>query len=103
MNVSTSNDLTSTAMSLSHAQTAPPMPPGGGDGGPSSRVAPMEALGGTLPEDAKNALFAGTGQLADSGASVDEIQSFVDRQLATDDGDFSAGSQRTGQLVDMMA
>ena len=103
MNVSTSNDLTSTAMSLSQAQTSPPMPPSGGDGGPSSRVAPMEALGGALSEDARSALMAGTSQLAESGASFDEIQTFIDRQLAAGDGDSSAGSQRTGQLVDMLA
>lgn len=103
MNVSTSNDLTSTAMSLSHAQTSPPMPPGGGDGGPSSRVPPMEALGGALSEDARSALFSGAGQLAESGASFDQIQSFIDSQIAASGDDSTEGSQRSGQLVDMMA
>jgi len=103
MNVSTSNDLTSTAMSLSQAQSTPIPPPGSGEAGPSTRVAALEPLGGALSDGAKDALFAEAGNLENAGASFEEIKAFVSSELEAGGVDLSSGSQRSGQLVDMMA
>ena len=103
MNVSTSNDLTATAMSLSQAHSSPPPPPGSGEAGPSTRVAALESLGGALPDKARDSLLAGSAMLESSGANAEEVRSFVTSELEASGVDLSAGSQRSGQLVDMMA
>ena len=102
MNVSISTDLMATAMSLSapQPQSHSSSPPGGGEGGPSTYVSAMESLGGTLSNVAKDTLYAGVEQLEDTGASSEDIRAFVDSEL---EASGAGGSERSGQLVDMMA
>ena len=102
MNVSISTDLMATAMSLSPAQPQPHAtpPPGGGEGGPATYVSAIESTGGTISDAAQETLYAGVEELEDSGASFEDIRSFVDTEL---EASGAAGSQRSGQLVDMMA
>ena len=42
-------------------------------------------------------------ELEKSGASFEEIKSFVDSELEANGVDVSGGQQRSGQLVDMMS
>ncbi len=103
MNVSTSNDLTTTAISLYQAQSNPSWPPGAGDAELSSRVAPLDALDNSFSDKAKDALYAKAKEMKNSGASDDDIKSFVNTELATNGDDESADSQRTGRLIDILA
>jgi hypothetical protein len=48
-------------------------------------------------------LLAGAAKLEASGASFEEIRSFVDGELEANGVDTSGGDQRSGQLVDMMS
>lgn len=59
-------------------------------------------MGSALSDDVKDTLMAGVAELEDSGASFEEIKSFVDTELEANGVDVSGG-QRTGQLVDMMS
>ena len=61
---------------------------------------PLESLGGTISDAAKNTLYAGVEELEESGASSKDIRAFVDSEL---EASGIGGSPRSGQLVDMMA
>ncbi len=102
MNVSISTDLMATAMSLStpQPQSHSTPPPGGGEGGPATYVSAIESLGGTISNAAKDTLYAGVEGLEDSGASFEDIRAFVNSEL---EASGVGGSQRSGQLVDLMA
>lgn len=75
-----------------------PIAEGGGAAGSRDSSASDDSTGGALQGEAKDALLAGAAQLKDSGAGLEEIQSFVDNRLEA-----SGAGERTGQLVDMTA
>lgn len=104
MNTSISADLMSATISQAQSGSRPPPPPGGGDkGGPPDHASAIESLGSSLSDDVKDALFAGVEELEKSGASFEEIKSFVDNELEANGVDVSGGGQRSGQLVDVMS
>ena len=105
MNISASTtDLTATTIAPDNTRPAPPPPPSGGEGeGPVSQVIAIEQLGGTLSTDLKDSLMADAQVLEDSGASFEEVKSFVDSELESNGIDISPGPQRSGQFVDIMS
>lgn len=103
MNLNISTDLTSATISQAQSQSRPPPPPGGGKGGPPDHASAIESLGSTLTDEAKDSLYAGVAELEESGASFEEIKSFVDSELEANGVDVSGGQSRSGQLVDVMS
>lgn len=94
------------AASTSQAQSAsrPPPPPGGGEkGGPPSHASAIQSLGSTLTQEVQDSLLAGVTELEESGASFDEIKSYVDSELEANGVDISGGQQRSGHLLDIMS
>ena len=104
MNISASTDLTATTIAPDNTRSLPPPPPSGGKGeGPVSDTIAIEQMGGTQSTDLKDSLMAQTKVLEDSGASYEEILSFVDSELEANGVDVSPGHQRSGQFVDIMS
>ena len=105
MNISISTtDLTATTIAPDNTRPSPPPPPSGGKGeGPVSHAIAIEQLGGTLSTDLKDSLMAQTQVMEDSGASFEDIKSFVDSELEANGVDISPGHQRSGQFVDIMS
>jgi hypothetical protein len=104
MNISVSPDVMSPTISAPHSGSRPPSPPvGDGQGGPSGRASAIESMGGPLTDGVNGSLLAGAAKLEASGASFEEIRSFVDGELEANGVDTSGGDQRSGQLVDMMS
>jgi hypothetical protein len=103
MNISISPDVMSPTISPLRSGSRPPPPPGeGGIGGPPAHASAIETMGSTTDE-VKDSLLAGVVQLDESGASFEEIKSFVNSELEANSVDVSGGHQRSGQLVDMMS
>ena len=104
MNISASTtDLTATTIAPDNTRPALPPPSGGEGEGPVSQVIAIEQLGGTLSTDMKDSLMADAQVLEDSGASFEEVKSFVDSELESNGIDISPGPQRSGQFVDIMS
>lgn len=101
MNVNLSSNLNTAA--LAQTQNRPPPPGGGGRSGPPDHAAAIEKLGSTLTNEAKDSLLAGVEKLEESGASFEEIKSFVDGELEANGIDTSGASRRSGQVVDIMS
>ena len=102
MNMSISTDLMSASTTQAQYGSRPPPPPDGGSkGGPPDHTTAVQSLGGNLTDGARDSLLAGVSELEESGASFEEIKSFVDSELESNGVDLSGG-QRSGQLVDMM-
>ncbi len=57
----------------------------------------------TLPDDAKDTLFAEVDRLKASGASSEEIKAYVDSELEAHGVRVPSGAKQSGQMVDMMA
>ncbi|ASJ70696.1 hypothetical protein [Granulosicoccus antarcticus] len=103
MNMSTSPDIMSATISQAQAVSLPAPPPERGiQGELPDAASAMQKLGGSLTDDAKDSVLAGVVELESSGASFEEIRSFVDSELESNGVDMSGGGQRSGQLVDMM-
>ncbi len=100
MNMSTSPDVMSATISQPGALPAPP-PERGTKGELPDAVSAMEKTGGALTADVQDSLLAGVVELEESGASSEEITSFVDSALSANGVEDSGGHQRSGQLVDM--
>ncbi len=97
MNMSISTDAMSSTISAPQPVTRSLPPPGeGGLGG-----SPDHASASTLTDEVKDSLLAGVVELGESGASSEEIKSFVDSELEANGVDASGGHQRSGQLVNM--
>ena len=60
-------------------------------------------MGGSLSDAAKDALYAEVSKLQGSGASHEEISSFVHSELESNGVDLTGGARRSGQLIDMMS
>ncbi len=105
MNMNISTDVMSTTISQAQSGSRPPPSPGGGGGkgGPPDHASAIESMGSTLTDDAMDTLLAGVKELEDSGASFEDIKSYVDTELEANGVDVSGGQQRSGQLVDMMS
>lgn len=102
MNIITSNNLAPVAAPVSQAYSNSLALPSTGEAGPSSRAPPLEGLKNTFSDDARGSLFAKTKDMKDSGASDDDIKSFVEREIANNSPDNSNDSQRTGRLIDIL-
>ena len=102
MNMSTSPDVMSATISQPGSLPSPP-PDRGVKGELPNAVSAIEKMGSTLTDDIKDSLLAGVVELEESGASFEEIQSFVDSKLEANGVDVSGGHQRSGQLVDMLS
>ena len=102
MNMSTSPDVMSATISLP-GSLPPPPPERGIKGELPDAVSAVEQLGNTLTDGVKDSLYAGIQELEESGASFEEIKSFVDSELKANGVDLSGGHQRSGQLVDLMS
>lgn len=102
MNVSVSADIT--AAGVTQTQSRPPPPPSGGRGeGPPSHATAIEKLGSSLSDDVKDSLLASVQELEESGASFEEIKSFVDNELEANGVDFSSRQSRSGQFIDIVS
>ena len=99
MNVSP--DLMSSTISAAGTQSPPSIT--GDNHGPPDHATTVQSLGGTLSQDAKDALLAGVNQLEEAGAPFDTIKSYVDSKLEASGIDVSGGNHRSGQLVDIMS
>lgn len=95
MNMSVSPDLTSATISAPQYGSRPSPPP--------ERVSAIETMGGSLSDDVKGSVLTGAAELKASGASSEQVKTFVDSELAANGVDVSGGDQRSGQLVDMMS
>ena len=104
MNISASTDLTATTIAPDNTRPLPPPPPSGGKGeGPVSDAISIKQTDSTQSTDLKDSLMAQAKELEDSGASFEEILSFVDSELEANGVDVSSGNQRSGQFVDIMS
>ncbi len=102
MNMSTSPDVMSATISPP-GSLPPPPPERGAKGELPDTVSAIGKTGSTLTADVKDSLLAGVVELEQSGASLEEVTSFVDSTLEANGVEDSGGYQRSGQLVDMMS
>lgn len=79
------------------ASRPPPPPP------PPDHGAALVELGSMLTQEAQDAILTGAKELDESGATFEEIKSFVDGQLEAHGVDISTGQQHTGQLVNIVS
>ena len=104
MNMSISTDIMSATISEPMSGYRPPPPPDGVGGAElPNAVSVIEQTGSTMTDNVKGSLLAGAVELDKSGASFEDIKSFVDTELEANGIGFSDGYQRSGQLVDMMS
>jgi hypothetical protein len=101
MNMSVSPDIMAATISAPQSVSRPTPSPGG-NGGPPEHSSENETMGGALPSDVKQSLLTGSGELEASGASSEDIKSYVEGKMEANGVDGAGGSQRSGQLVDMM-
>jgi hypothetical protein len=98
MNMSVSPDIMAATISAPQSVSRPAPCPGG----PPDHASENETMGGALPSDVKQSLLTGAGELEASGASSEDIKSYVEGEMEANGVDGAGGSQRSGQLVDMM-
>ncbi|MGQ7845143.1 hypothetical protein ACUNV4_11750 [Granulosicoccus sp. 3-233] len=103
MTVSLYADLTSASLSQTQSQSRPLPPPGVGGDSPPSPASAVDNPGSALPPETRDSLFAAVGELQEAGATSDEIKSFVDSELEANGVDFTAGQNRSGQLINIMS
>lgn len=60
------------------------------------------ALGSMLTQEAQESILTGAQQLQSTGATFEEIKSFVDEQMEASGVDISA-AQQTGQLISVVS
>ncbi len=102
MNIITSNNLAPAAVPAQQAYSNSLALPSTGEAGPSSRAPPLEGLRNTFSDNARDSLFAKTKDMKDSGASDNDIKSFVEIELANNSRDSSDDAQRSGRLIDIL-
>ncbi len=104
MTISLYADLTSASLSQTQSQSRPPPPPGGGNGeGPPSHAQAIETMGSSLSTEVRDSLFAAVEEMQETGATFDEIKSFVDTEMEANGIDMSGGQNRSGQLINIMS
>lgn len=103
MNVSFSSDLLSSTISTQESQPRPATPADVGNGGPPDHATAIESPGSSLSDEAQAELLAKVNEMGSSGASFDDIKTFVDSELTSNGVDISSEGQRSGQFVDITA
>lgn len=104
MNMSTTPDIMSSTQTQTQPGSLPPPPPDKGvQGELPSAASAVQKSGSALTDDAKDSVLTGVAELETSGASPEEIRSFVDSELESNGVDISGGQSRSGQLVNMMS
>jgi len=63
----------------------------------------IESLGNAMTDSARDSLLASAQEFKQSGASFEEVKSFVNSKLDTSSANVSSNVQSTGNLVDMYA
>lgn len=63
----------------------------------------IESLGNAMAESSRDSLLASAQEFKQSGASFEEVKSFVNNELAASSESVSTNVQSAGNLVDMYA
>ena len=94
------------AMAISDVSATPPPPPpqrSTGGEAPVSHANAVQQLGQTLSNTVKDQIVVKAQELEESGASFEEVQSYVDTALEENGSKAPEGEARIGQFVGMFA
>jgi len=106
MQISTNQSTTAMSMAITDVSASPPPPPpqrSAGGEAPVSHANAVQQLGQTLSNTVKDEIVVKAQELEESGASFEEVKSFVDNALEENGAKPSEGSARSGQFVDIFA
>lgn len=82
-------------------QSSPPQPTG--LAAQPNQAEALIALGSMLTHEVQESILAGAKLLEETGATPEEIMSFVDGRLEDSGVDISDAQQRSGQFVDIVS